>query len=100
MEAEMVLEMTIDAERKKRFLVGCIIADDDSSMRAKLRHSYEALQNTVPGYVWPRAPPNKEGKLGPKLRNTGKLPLHLPMPKFLADLTHRTKVVAKKFFRC
>ena len=67
-------------------------------MRAKLRHSYEALQNTVPGYVWPRAPPNKEGKLGPKLRDTGKLPLHLPMPKFLADPTHRTKVVAKKFF--
>eukprot|EP00957_Ditylum_brightwellii_P187570 14283580-Ditylum_brightwellii.AAC.1 len=61
-----------------------------------MRHSYEELQKTNPCYVWPCAPPKKDGTLGPKLCDTGKLPLHLPMPKFLADPTHQTKVVVKK----
>ena len=50
-----------------------IIADDDSSMRALLRHK----SNNHP---------------------KGALPSDLPEPAWLADPTHRTKVMAKPFF--
>ena len=54
-------------------VIGHIIADDDSSMRSLLRH---ATMN----------------------HRKGALPLELPEPEWLADPTHRTKVMAKPFF--
>eukprot|EP00957_Ditylum_brightwellii_P133731 10196576-Ditylum_brightwellii.AAC.1 len=71
----MALELTIQAKRQCRFIVDFIVADDDSSMRATLKHSYEHLSATMPGFVWPCATPKKDGRLGAKLRDTGKLPL-------------------------
>eukprot|EP00957_Ditylum_brightwellii_P133801 10201903-Ditylum_brightwellii.AAC.1 len=59
MEADMLLEMTIEAYRKKRFIVGCVVANDDSLMRAALRHSYKEQQQTTPVFVWPREPPEE-----------------------------------------
>jgi hypothetical protein len=98
MEATMALELIIQAKCQHGFIVGFIIADDDSSMRATLKHSYKHLSATMPGFVWPCATPKEVGKLGAKLRDTGKLPLDVPQPKWLADPTHQTKVVASRFF--
>jgi len=56
----------------KKVILMAIVADDDSSMRALLRH-----------------PDNN-----PK----GKLPLEIPEPEWLTDPSHRTKVVAKPFY--
>eukprot|EP00957_Ditylum_brightwellii_P061873 4695522-Ditylum_brightwellii.AAC.1 len=52
----------------------------------------------MPGVVWPCSAPKEDGKLGPKLRDTGRLPLDVPQPKWLADLMHRTNVVVLQFF--
>eukprot|EP00957_Ditylum_brightwellii_P026690 2018808-Ditylum_brightwellii.AAC.1 len=66
-------------------------------MKTLLQHSYEDCQANEENFVWLRAP-SKDGKFGAKLCNTGKLPLNVPEPKWLADPTHRTKVVAEQFF--
>eukprot|EP00957_Ditylum_brightwellii_P013275 1001289-Ditylum_brightwellii.AAC.1 len=47
-EATMLLEPTIHAKRQRRFIVGFIVTDDDSSMRATLKHSYKHLLVTMP----------------------------------------------------
>eukprot|EP00957_Ditylum_brightwellii_P011525 872006-Ditylum_brightwellii.AAC.1 len=48
MEATMTLELTIQVKRQCGFIVGFIVADDDSSMRATLKHSYKHLSATMP----------------------------------------------------
>jgi hypothetical protein len=63
------------------FIVDFIVADDDSSTRGTLKHSYKNLPVTVPGVVWPHATSKEDGKLGPKQQDTGKLPLDVPQPK-------------------
>ena len=98
MEAHAALELTKEAKIRRGFIVGCIVADDDSSMKALVRHSYTERQANDPNYKWPRLRPKKPGTLGSKLRDTGKLPLEVPEPTWLADPTHRTKVVASRFF--
>eukprot|EP00957_Ditylum_brightwellii_P001898 145803-Ditylum_brightwellii.AAC.1 len=67
-------------------------------MRATLHHSYEELQQQHPGYVWSPVPFKKKGKLGPKLKSTGKLTLYLVEPSWKADPTCHTKVITKRFF--
>ena len=88
MEATMALELTIQAKHQRGFIVGFIVADDDSLMRATLKHSYEHLSAMMPVFVWPHATPKVDGRLGAKLQDTGKLPLDVPQPKWLADPTH------------
>eukprot|EP00957_Ditylum_brightwellii_P086400 6574012-Ditylum_brightwellii.AAC.1 len=78
MEATMVLELTIQAQRQCGFIVCFILADDDSLIGATLNHSYEHLSEMMPGFVWPRATPKEDSKLGAKLQDTGKLPLDVP----------------------
>ena len=84
----MALELTIQAKRQHGFIVGFIVTDDDSMMRATLKHSYKHLSATMPGFVWPRATPKEDGRLGAKLQVTGKLQLDVPQLKWLADPTH------------
>eukprot|EP00957_Ditylum_brightwellii_P125439 9560858-Ditylum_brightwellii.AAC.1 len=98
MEATMALELTILAKRQHRFIVGFIVTDNDSLMRATLKHSYKHMSAIMPGFVWPCATPKEDGKLGSRLQDTGKLPLDVPQPKWLVDPTHQTKVVASRFF--
>eukprot|EP00957_Ditylum_brightwellii_P009562 721212-Ditylum_brightwellii.AAC.1 len=80
MEATMALELTIQAKRQHRFIVGLTVADDDSSMRVTLNHSYKHLSATIPGFVWPCAVPKEDGRLGTKLQDTGRLPLDVSQP--------------------
>ena len=97
MEAHAALELTKEAKIRRGFIVGCIVADDNSSMKALVRHSYTERQANNPNYKWPRLCPKKPGTLGSKLRDTRKLPLEVPNLTWLADPTHHTKVVASHF---
>eukprot|EP00957_Ditylum_brightwellii_P176577 13448124-Ditylum_brightwellii.AAC.1 len=67
-------------------------------MRPTLHNLYEELHQQCPGYVWPCVLFKKKGKLEPKLKSTGKPPLHLAQNSWQADLTHCIKVIAKHFF--
>ena len=74
MEADAALESYVSLFRENEGTIAFshVIADDDSSMRAILRH------------------PQRNGK--------GKLPEEIPAPEWYCDPSHRTKVVAKPFF--
>ena len=70
MEASAALQLILDLH-SKGVGVEFIVSDDDSTMRAHLTH------------------------VG---ADKGKLPLHVPEPKFLCDPSHRIKVMVKDIF--
>ena len=80
MEAEAILQMVVDAFNNRGFIVSVIVSDDDSTMKACLKH--RKLKADGKQY--------KSDK--------GRLDVHIPEPLFLADPSHRVKVVAKAFF--
>eukprot|EP00957_Ditylum_brightwellii_P047907 3638759-Ditylum_brightwellii.AAC.1 len=69
MEAYAALELVKQAYRKRGVIVGFIVADDDSSMKALLCHSYEDRKANDASFVWPQKP-SITGKLGAKFCNT------------------------------
>ena len=73
MEAGVALELCIDLHESSGFdiFIETVCSDDDSTMRAHLQHAV----------------------------NDGKLPDHIPTPKFLADPSHRVKVMSTPFFK-
>ena len=75
MEADAALAAYEDLHRMPNgtITIGHIIADDDSSMRSLLKHPT-------------------------MYHRKGALPEDLPEPEWLADPTHRTKVMAKPFY--
>ena len=80
MEASAIFKMVEDALYNRAFIVDTIISDKDSKMRAVLKHPLIGVRGQV----------LKISK--------GKLDEEIPEPQFLADLTHRVKVVAKHIF--
>ena len=66
MEAAAILDMAIHSAAQMKFVVSTIVSDDDSTMRAHLRHKVD---------------PNND-------KDKGKLPPWVPEPKFLADPSH------------
>ena len=80
MEASAILKMVEDAFLNCFFVIDIIVSDNDSTMRAVLKH------------------PSK-GSRGQVLKSLkGKLHEDIPKPSFLADPSHRVKVVAKHTF--
>ena len=75
MEPAAIVDMVTNAP-KKGYIIGSIVSDDDSTMKAQLRHKQE-----------PQNPKDK-----------GKLPLWITEPTFLADPSHRVKVVSRQFY--
>eukprot|EP00957_Ditylum_brightwellii_P113635 8663921-Ditylum_brightwellii.AAC.1 len=61
MEAHAALELVKHAKYHRGFIVGCIVADDESSMKALLRHSCTEQAVNNPDYKWPRLHPKKPG---------------------------------------
>ena len=80
MEASAILKMVEDAFYNCFFIIDVIVSDDDSTMRAVLKHPYKGARGQV----------LKSSK--------GKLHTEIPEPSFLADPSHRVKVVAKHIF--
>eukprot|EP00957_Ditylum_brightwellii_P004577 347877-Ditylum_brightwellii.AAC.1 len=57
MEADAALELTKRLYKDKPIVIKKIVADDDSLMKAILRHSYKEKESNkvlFPNYVWPR----------------------------------------------
>ena len=80
MEASAILKMVQYAFYNCFFIVHVIVSNNDSTMRAVLKH------------------PSK-GARGQVLKSSkGKLHEDIPEPSFLADPSHRVKVVAKHIF--
>ena len=72
MESAAALEMAVKAP-EQGFVLATIVSDDDSTMRAHLKHAGVG-------------------------ENKGKLPLWIYSPEFLADPSHQKKIVAKHFY--
>eukprot|EP00957_Ditylum_brightwellii_P030090 2277619-Ditylum_brightwellii.AAC.1 len=74
--------------KEHHVVVEKIVADDDSAMKAIVRHSYEEKEkhkDLFPLWAWPCI---TEGQ---KKTSIGMLPLHIPEPGYLTDPTHQTK---------
>ena len=72
--------MVEDAYYNRFFIIDVIVSDDDSTMRAVLKHPSIGVRGQV----------IKTSK--------GKLDVQIPEPYFLADPSHHIKVVAKHIF--
>ena len=80
MEASAILKMVEDAFLNRFFVIDIIVSDNYSTMQAVLKH------------------PSK-GARGQVIKSLkGKLHEDIPEPYFLADPSHRVKVVAKHIF--
>ena len=80
MEASAILKMIEDALYNRDFTIEFIVSEDDSTMRAVLKHPLIGVRGQV--------------LKTPK----GKLDEEILEPSFLADPTHRVKVVAQHIF--
>ena len=94
MEVQAILELTIEAWESGIYAIGTIVSDDDTTMKAQLKHSYKQLiaANKMTNESWPR---NKSKQ---KKADNGRLPLEITPPKFQADPNHRKKVIGKMFY--
>ena len=80
MEASAILKMLEDAFYNRFFTIDIIVRDDESTMRAVIKHPSIGIRGQV----------LKTYK--------GTLDEEIPDPSFLADTSHRVKVVAKHIF--
>ena len=80
MEASTILKMVEDAFLNRFFVIDIIVSNDESTMRAVLKHPSKGAQ----------------GQVLKSLK--GKLREDITEPSFLADPSHRMKVVAKHIF--
>ena len=80
MKAFAILKMVEDAFYNRFFVVYVMVSDDDSTMRAVLKRPLIGVQGQV------------------MKTSNGKLDEEIPDPSFLADPSHRVKVVAKHIF--
>ena len=79
-EASAILKMVEDAFYNRFFIVDVFVSDDDITMQAVIMHLLIGVRGQV----------LKTSK--------GKLDEEIPEPSFLADPSHRVKVVAKCIF--
>ena len=96
MEPHALLTFAEEAYNKYHVVLGTIIADDDSTMRAQLKWSNEDWMRHNKTTVHPTVLKNNKPVKRP---NTGLLPCPIPEPRFLADPSHRTKTFAGALFK-
>ena len=93
MECEAILKIVVEAFLEREFMVGTIVADDDTTMKKTLRHNYK--DNVRLGLLqkedWPK---NKKGKN----IASGRLLNSVTSPQFLADFNHRVKSVGRAVY--
>eukprot|EP00957_Ditylum_brightwellii_P038015 2875256-Ditylum_brightwellii.AAC.1 len=95
MKADTCLILNTRLHQEQRVIVDKIVTDNDISMTAVVCHSYakkEMRKDLFPTFVWPRTKENQ------KKKDTDQLDLEIPQPGWLADPTHKTKVIGKQFF--
>ena len=79
-EASAIMKMVEDGFYNHFFIIDIIVSDDESTMRAVLKH------------------PSKGARVHVLKSSKGKLHEDFPEPSFLADPSHCVKVVAKHIF--
>ena len=94
MEPLAILDMVVALHDEHHVITKVIIADDDSSMKAKLKYS-NADHLEVFGEYPTVVNKNGEEKRRP---NKGCLPKHLQQPIFLADPNHRKKTLKNALY--
>ena len=94
MECEAIFRMVKEAYYKHKYSISTIISDDDSTMKSNLKHSFE--KKIEAGKMKKSEWPKTNG--GSKKKDTGRLPLEIEDPSFLADFNHRMKVVGKSAY--
>ena len=77
METSEILKMVENTFYNRFFIIDVIVSDYDSTIRSMIKHPYKGARGQV----------LKSSK--------GKLDEEIPVPYFLADLSHCVKVVAK-----
>ena len=97
MEPLAVLGMVTEAFNTKCVIISCLITDDDSSMKAKMKWSNEDWMLNNNTDVKPKII-NKNGNLV-RRPNHGELPRNIPEPAFLADPNHRKKTLKGVLYR-
>ena len=80
MEAAAILKMVEDAYYNCFFIINVIVSNDDSTMRAVLKHPSIGVRGQV------------------LKTSNAKLDVQIPEPSFLADPSHHIKAVAKQIF--
>jgi hypothetical protein len=93
MESAAILEIPVDCFDKYQVVVEMLCCDDDSSIRADRQWSnqdYMVNNNNTELPMIPKKVGKNKGLLHPR-PNKGKLPGHVPEPKFVADPNHRRK---------
>ena len=97
MEPTALVELVHQLIDEQLTLIGTVIADDDSSVRAQLKWSNKdwmtANQTNQPPTMF-----NEKTKSNVKRPDHGRLRYPIPEPGFLGDPSHRTKLVGKRLF--
>ena len=91
MESAALLTTTHHLYDKCKIVLQCIVTDDDSTMKARLKWSnedYERVHKAIPLVPITKGP--RKGELHERPDN-GLLRYPIPEPKFLADPAHRKK---------
>ena len=96
MEPEAMLEMYKNLYEKHQTIVGAIVTDDDSSIKAKLKWSNEDHKKNNNVTEVPKIT-NRAGNVVPR-PDKGSIPAHMPEPQFLADPNHRRKTLANELY--
>ena len=94
MEVQAIYKIVVEGWNSNVYFIGTIVSDDDTTMKAQLKHSFKKLieANQMRKEDWPRTKGNT------KKADTGRLPLEITPPNFLADPNHRKKVVGKHLY--
>jgi hypothetical protein len=93
MESAGCLQLVVDIFDKHHAIIRRLCCDDDSSIRADCQWSnadYLTNNNTTVLPLVPKRVGANKGKMQTR-PDKGKLPAHVPQPKFVADPNHRRK---------
>jgi hypothetical protein len=101
MESAGIVQLVTACFDKYQAIVNLLCTDDDSSIRADCQWSnqdYLANNNTDVLPMVPKRVGKNKGELQPR-PDKGKLPGHVPEPRFVADPNHRRKVLTGELIK-
>jgi hypothetical protein len=101
MESAALVELVTASFDKYKVIIRMVCTDDDSSIRADCQWSnadYLANNNTTVLPMVPKRVGTNKGQLQPR-PDKGKLPAHVPEPRFVADPNHRRKSLSGELIK-
>ncbi len=94
MEVQAIYKLVIEVWDTGIYCLGTIVSDNDTTMKAQLKHSFKELIDAkrMCKTDWPRT------KSGDKKNDSGRLPIQVEPPRFLADPNNRKNIVGKHLY--